>query len=75
MHRTQIYFEETMLAQLKQRANRLGLSVSAYIRETLQKELNEQQPKDETPDFSAFAGMWKDRDDITLESIREKAWK
>ena len=75
MHRTQIYFEESMLEQLKQRANRLGISVSAYIRETLQKELNEQQPKDEPPDFSDFSGMWKDRDDITLESIREKAWK
>ena len=48
MQRTQIYFEETMLGQLKQRANRLGISVSAYIRETLQKELNEQEPENET---------------------------
>lgn len=25
--------------------------------------------------FSEFAGMWADRQDITIESIRDKAWK
>jgi len=75
MHRTQIYFEESMFEQLKQRANRLGLSVSAYIRETLQKELDSGTPEPSKPDFSAFAGMWKNRDDITQESLRNQAWK
>ena len=75
MHRTQIYFEEAMFEQLKQRANRLGVSVSAYIRETLEKELDEQSSPHVRQDFSEFAGIWADRDDITLKSIREKAWR
>ena len=75
MHRTQIYFEEAMFELLKQRANRLGISVSAYIRGTLEKDLDKQHTPDAKPDFSEFAGIWADRDDITLKSIREKAWK
>lgn len=75
MHRTQIYFEESMFEQLRQRASGLGLSVSAFIRETLQKELDEEPQEHKRPDLSAFSGMWKDRDDVTLGSIREKAWK
>ena len=35
MQRTQIYFEESMLKELKQKANALGISLSAYIRDTL----------------------------------------
>jgi len=64
-----------MFEQLKQRARRMGISVSAYIRETLQRELNKEPQGTGTPDFSDFSGMWKDRDDITQESMREKAWK
>ena len=75
MHRTQIYFEEAMFEQLKQRANRLGVSLSAYIRETLEKDLDKQHSPDVRPDFSEFAGIWAGRDDTTLKSIRKKAWK
>jgi len=32
------------------------------------------EEKDNQIDFNDFAGMWKDRD-ITIESIREEAWK
>jgi len=39
MHRTQIYFEETLFEELKQQANTLGISLSAYIRDTLKKDL------------------------------------
>ena len=74
MHRTQIYFEEELFAELKQQANQLGLSISAYIRETLKKDLQRRKKEPKKVDFSEFAGMWQDRD-ISIETIREKAWK
>ncbi len=74
MHRTQIYFEEAMFARLKQRANRLGVSVSAYIRDTLNRELEESQ-LDLPPDLSEFVGIWRERDDVDLQTLRKKAWK
>ena len=43
MQRTQIYFEESMLEELKQRANSLGISLSAYIRNSLQNNLNNKE--------------------------------
>lgn len=74
MHRTQIYFEESLFEAIKQKANSMNISVSAYIRETLKAELESQKLKAEPVDFSDFAGMWQDHE-ITQQSIREKAWK
>ena len=74
MHRTQIYFDESLFEELKNQANSLGLSLSAYIRKTLKKDLEEKKKKPQALDFSHFSGMWEDRD-ITQESIRKKAWK
>ena len=74
MHRTQVYFEEATFERIKQRANRLGVSVSAYIRAALNRELAEPEGGF-APDFSEFAGIWRDRDDIDLQSLRKKAWK
>lgn len=74
MHRTQIYFDESLFEELKGQANSLGLSLSAYIRKTLKKDLEEKKKKPQALDLSAFSGMWKDKD-ITQESIRKKAWK
>ena len=74
MHRTQIYFEESLFEELKHQANALGLSLSAYIRETVKKDLNQRQKKPSSIDFSNFSGMWEDRE-ISQESLRKKAWK
>ena len=74
MHRTQIYFEEDFFELLKERARGMGVSVSAYIREVLKKDLQQQMDKRGRKDFSEFAGMWRDRE-IDLEDIRERAWK
>jgi hypothetical protein len=74
MHRTQIYFEEPMFEELKAQANALGLSLSAYIRDTLRKDLNEKKRSPKPLDLTDFSGIWKDRD-ITQESIRQQAWK
>lgn len=74
MHRTQIYFEERLFEELKQQANSLGISLSAYIRDTLKKDLQEKNKKPSSIDLSHFSGMWEDRD-ITQESLREQAWK
>jgi len=74
MHRTQIYFDEPLFEELKRQANTMGVSLSAYIRETLKKDLEEKKKKPSSVDFSNFSGMWEDRD-ITQESLRTKAWK
>lgn len=76
MHRTQIYFEEDLFDAIKQQANHLNMSISAYIRETLRKDLETKQTTNQTQptDFSEFAGLWKDRS-ITQKELREKAWK
>jgi len=74
MQRTQIYFEESMLKELKQKANALGISLSAYIRDTLRKNLDNENKKPTKLNLSEFAGMWKDRD-IDIQSIRDDAWK
>ena len=74
MHRTQLYFEEELFADIKKTASDMNLTVSAYIRDVLRKELETRQKKSQSPDFSAFSGMWKDSD-ISQESLRKKAWK
>ena len=74
MHRTQLYFDETLFNQIKQAANSMNMTVSAYIREVLRKELEAQQQKSQPVDFSEFSGMWENQN-ITQESLRNKAWK
>jgi len=74
MHRTQIYFEEPLFEALKKQANTLGVSLSAYIREVLKRDLEQRNSRSEKPDFSSFAGMWEDRE-IDQKSLRDKAWK
>jgi len=74
MHRTQIYFEEPFFEELKRQANTLGISLSAYIRETLKKDMEEKKKKPSSVDLSNFSGMWEDRN-ISQESLREQAWK
>ncbi len=74
MHRTQIYFEEPLFEALKKQANSLGMSVSAYIREVLKRDLEERAKQPNRPDFSSFAGMWQDAE-VTQESLRDRAWR
>ena len=74
VHRTQIYFEESLLEELKKQANLLGLSMSAYIRNTLKKDLEAKSREPQALDFSKFSGMWENRE-IDQESLRKKAWK
>ena len=74
MHRTQIYFEEDFFKELKYEANKVGISISAYIREIVKKHLHNQKKKRGPLDLSEFSGMWKDRE-INQEFLRKKAWK
>ncbi|MCF6262904.1 MAG: ribbon-helix-helix protein, CopG family [Xanthomonadales bacterium] len=74
MHRTQIYFDEPLFAAIRQRAARANLSISAYIRELIQKELELEKELMVPVDFSGFAGLWEDSE-ISQESLRQKAWK
>ncbi len=74
MHRTQIYFEESFFEELKKEANALGMSLSAYIRETLKKNLEATKKEKRALDLSSYAGIWADRE-IDQAQLREKAWK
>jgi len=74
MHRTQIYFEEPLFDELKRQASALGISLSAYIRDVLKKDLDNKKREPTKVDLSNFSGMWEDRD-ITQESLRDKAWR
>ena len=74
MHRTQIYFDEPLFEAIQQKAARDNLSVSAYIREVLQKELEAEKDLSAPVDFTDFAGLWEDYD-ISQERLRKKAWK
>jgi precorrin-4 methylase len=74
MHRTQIYFEEPLFEALKKQTNTLGISLSAYIREVLKRDLEQRNSRPEKPDFTSFAGMWEDRV-IDQASLRDIAWK
>jgi metal-responsive CopG/Arc/MetJ family transcriptional regulator len=76
MHRTQIYFEQELFADIKQVAAREGVSLSAYIRKVLRENIDELDTKkiENKIDISAVAGMWQDSD-ITQESIRAEAWR
>ncbi len=74
MHRTQLYFDDSLFSAVKQTANSLDMTMSAYIREVLKKELKQREKMAQPTDFSDFSGMWKDRD-IDQKSLRTKAWK
>jgi hypothetical protein len=74
MHRTQIYFEESMLQELKKQANILGITLSAYIRQVLEINLLKTKQGITRLDFSEYAGMWENRK-ISQLSIRKDAWK
>jgi len=74
MHRTQIYFEEPLFNEIKRQANALGISLSAYIRNVLKKELDSKKNRPNKLDLSHFSGMWENRD-INQASLRENAWK
>ncbi len=74
MHRTQIYFEEDLISEIKKAAQQTNLSMSAYIRNVLKKELAKSQSSQTQVDLSAFTGIWQDRD-INQEKLRAKAWK
>lgn len=74
MHRTQIYFEDDLICDIKKAAQQTNLSMSAYIRNVLKKELAQQKTAQVKVDFSAFLGIWQDRD-VDQEQLRAKAWK
>lgn len=73
MHRTQLYFDEAVLARVQQRARAAGVSVSAYIRELVRQDL-EREPENKPIDLSEFSGLWEGRD-IDQQGLRDKAWK
>lgn len=74
MHRTQIYFEDDLICEIKKAAQKTNLSMSAYIRNVLKKELASKQVTEEPLDLSAFTGLWQDRD-IDQKQLRAKSWK
>jgi len=74
MYTTELELEESLFKALSQNAQRLNLSFSSYISEILSKELENKNNPQSQVTFADFAGMWQDSN-ISLESIRSKAWK
>jgi len=74
MHRTQIYFEESLFEQIRHEAKRMGISISAYIRNAIHRDLASSKSENKSHDLSEFVGMWHNRD-ITQDSIRKEAWR
>ena len=74
MRRTQIYFEEQFFESIKKKASSMNLSVSAYIRDAMRRDMEVQNKKQQPIDLSDFSGLWQDYR-ISIDSIREKAWK
>jgi len=74
MHRTQIYFEEALFEQIRHEAKKMGISISAYIRNALQRDLAAHNAEKRHTDLSDFIGMWHDRD-ISQDTIRKEAWR
>ena len=58
MHRTQLYFDEDLFEQVKQQSSGMGLSVSAYIREAVRKELEREKAASQPVDFSGFSQVY-----------------
>jgi len=73
MHRTQIYFDEPLFDELKRQSSLLGISISAYIRDAIKRDIEDKKRKPSV-DFDEVFGMWAEKD-ITIESIRKRAWK
>jgi hypothetical protein len=71
MHRTQIYFDEALFAQIKKAAAARGETISAWIRHAVTNELRRTRKR---VDFQSVKGIWKDRD-IDLERLRKEAWR
>ncbi len=75
MHRTQIYFDETLFLAIKERAALLGVSVSAYIRDALKRDLAvDAEQASGVTGIDEFAGLWEGRD-IDQARLRKAAWK
>jgi len=73
MHRTQIYFEESLFEEIRKEAIKRKKSISSFIRDVLKKELKNIKQKEKI-DFNEIAGLWESRD-IDMKTLREKAWK
>lgn len=74
MHRTQLYFDESIFEQVRQRAAAKGISVSAYIRQVVSQDLERTSTTSQSLDLGEFSGMWDARD-IDTRALRDKAWK
>ncbi|MBL4940789.1 MAG: hypothetical protein JKY81_03910 [Colwellia sp.] len=57
MHRTQIYFEDELICEIKKAAQQTNVSMSAYIRNVLKKELANKQASEQPLDFYDFIGL------------------
>jgi len=55
MHRIQIYLEEPFFEQIRMEANRMGLSISAYIRDVVQRDLTQKRSRQSSDDFPSLS--------------------
>ena len=76
MQRTQIYLDESLVADLKKIAKRLNISMSEFIRSAVKKELKQYKHDDLSQFIDSMQPLesFKDTDSIEyIDSIRDKS--
>ena len=70
--RTQLYLDETIHERLRTLARKRGRTLSALVREALERTYGKGGRDDELATLRAVAGIWKGREDIgdTREYVR-----
>ncbi|MFI3186993.1 MAG: ribbon-helix-helix protein, CopG family [Methylococcaceae bacterium] len=57
MHRTQIYLQDTVYEQLKQKSKLIGDSISEFIRRSVEKDLNKPSSNEARAFFDALSPL------------------
>lgn len=57
MHRTQIYLQDTVYEQLKQKSKIIGVSISELIRRSVEKDLNKPSSNEARAFFDALSPL------------------
>ncbi len=72
MNRTQIYLTPAEIQGVARVAAATGRKQSEVIREAIDQYLQRLGPQDRLGRLRAASGIWKDKDDVDLSSIREE---
>ena len=72
MQRTQIYLTSAEAEGVSQLATSTNRKRSEVIREAIDQYLQRFGPQDKLARLRAASGIWKDRDDVDLQTLRQE---